>query len=329
MDPAAAGRRELTVDAEAEGTRVDLFLAERIADVSRSRIQQLIREGQVLVDGAPCRPSMAVREGQTISWPAAAGLRPVAIEPEPVPIQAVYEDDDLLVLFKPPGLVVHPAPGNWHGTLVQGLLHRWPGWQAPGGADRPGIVHRLDKETSGLMVVARSARAHLSLVEQISAHRVERAYVALAWGLFEEDRGEIDAPIGRDPRHRQRMAVVAQGGRPASTAYEVLWRFDRLTLVRLVLRTGRTHQVRVHLSFQGHPVFGDPVYGGGLEGSKLPQHERPRYRRWLTEIGRTALHAYRLGFRHPADGERLVFEAPVPDDMEKILLQLIQPGDRG
>jgi len=326
MDSAASARQSLAVDADAEGTRVDVFLAERLAEVSRSRIQRLIREGEVLLDGAACRPSATVREGQVVSWPAGAGLQAPVLEPEPVPIQAVYEDEDVLVLYKPPGLVVHPAPGHWHGTLVHGLLHRWPGWQAPGGADRPGIVHRLDKDTSGLMLVARTARAHLSLAEQISAHTVERAYIALAWGLFEEDRGEIDAPIGRDPRNRQRMAVVARGGRPASTACEVLWRFDRLTLVRLVLRTGRTHQVRVHLSSKGHPVFGDPVYGGGLEGAKLPQHERPQYRNWLREVGRPALHAYRLGFRHPADGEWLAFEAPVPEDMEGVLLQLIQRG---
>ncbi|MFH1144551.1 MAG: RluA family pseudouridine synthase [Candidatus Eisenbacteria bacterium] len=320
------GRLCLTVDEESEGTRIDLFLAQRLEDVSRSRIQQLIRDGQVLLNDAACRPSTPVKEGQTISWPADAGVTLVTLQPEPIPIRAVFEDEDLLVLDKQPDLVVHPAPGHWSGTLVNGLLHRWPDWRAPGGADRPGIVHRLDKDTSGLMVVARSARAFRSLSEQIAAHDVERAYIALAWGVVEGERGEVDAPIGRDPQHRQRMAVVAQGGRPARTAWQVLWRFDRLTLVRLVLRTGRTHQVRVHLASLGHPVFGDPVYGSGVEGPSLPPGERVRCRRWLQELGRLALHAYRLGFRHPEDQEWLAFEAPVPKDMEQVLLDLYQPG---
>jgi len=325
-DSSTPERRWLAVDGEAEGTRVDLFLAQRLEEVSRSRIQKLIREGEVLLDEAPCRPSTPVKDGQTVSWPADAGLVTVTLAPEPIPLQAVFEDDDLLVLYKQPGLVIHPAPGHWSGTLVNALLHRWPGWQAPGGADRPGIVHRLDKDTSGLMVVARSRRAFLSLAEQVSTHRMERAYVALAWGGLAQDRGEVDAPIGRDPRHRQRMAIVKAGGRPAFTTWQVLARFDRLTLVRLVLRTGRTHQVRVHLAGLGHPVFGDPAYGGGLEGTHLPSRERPRYRRWLQDLGRPALHAYRLGFRHPADEEWLIFEAPVPEDMEKILLELSEPG---
>jgi len=324
----AQDRLWLVVDADAEGERVDRFLADRLDDLSRNRIQALIRDGLVRIDGAACRPSTRVKEGQSVSWPAGAGLRPVTLSPEPLPIDAVFEDDDVLVLNKPPGLVVHPAPGHWSGTLVNGLLHRWPGWQAPGGVDRPGIVHRLDKGTSGLMAVARSARGYLSLAAQISSHRMERAYIALAWGVLSGNRGEVDAPIGRDPKARQRMAVVADG-KPARTAWQVLARFDRLTLVRLVLRTGRTHQVRVHLASLGHPVFGDATYGGGVEAARPAARDRFPFSRWVEELGRPALHAYRLGFRHPADEEWLAFEAPVPADIEKFLLALAEQEERG
>jgi len=327
-DPTGARERTVTVDEAAAGMRVDRFLAGRLADVSRSSIQRLIHEGRVLVDGRRCRPSTPVRTGQVVSWPADAGLRVVTLEPEAIAIHAVFEDDDLLVLHKPPGMMVHPGAGRRHGTLVHALLHRWPGWCAPGGAERPGIVHRLDRDTSGLMVVARSARAYHGLRAQIAARQMERAYIALAWGAMEQDAGEMSGPIGRDPHHRQRMAVVRQGGRPAHSVWQVLARFDWLTLLRVGLRTGRTHQVRVHLASAGHPVFGDPWYGGVEFVARLSPRDRPLAHRWLRAVGRVALHAYRLGFRHPADGEWLVFEAPVPPDVEAVLLELAEPGWR-
>ena len=319
-------RGSLTVDDEGEGIRIDLFLAEHAEGVSRSTIQKLIRDGQVLLDGASCKVSTPVKAGQEVSWPADAGLREVEIIPEPVALEVLFEDEDILVIHKSPNLVVHPAPGHWHGTLVHGLLDRWPGWKAPGGELRPGIVHRLDKDTSGLMVVARSLRAYDSLREQFAAHSTSRSYIALVWGELAADEGEIDRPIGRDARSRQKMAVVAEGGRPAFTQWEVLTRFDSLTLLRVGLRTGRTHQVRVHLASLGHPVFGDPVYGGVAYAGRLAPRDRTRAQRLMTELGRFALHAYHLGFNHPLDGERLVFEAPVPEDMEKVLLQLAEPG---
>ncbi|MCK4305684.1 MAG: RluA family pseudouridine synthase [Candidatus Eisenbacteria sp.] len=319
-------RRILLVGEEGEGARIDLFVAEQVEGVSRSRVQRLIRAGSVLLDGQACKPSTVVREGQSVSWPISAGFIETRIEAEPIPLAVVFEDEDIAVLNKPPGLVVHPAPGHWHGTLVHGLLHKWPGWKAPGGVLRPGIVHRLDRDTSGLLVVARSARAYTSLSEQFAAHSTERCYVALVWGDMVGDSGEIDRPIGRDPRNRQRMAVVETGGRPARTGWEVLARFDYLTLLRIGLRTGRTHQVRVHMASLGHPVFGDSVYGGVQYHMRLAPRERPRLRRLLGKLGRFALHAYRLGFRHPADGEWLLFEAPVPEDMEAVLLQLTEPG---
>ncbi len=321
-----AERRSLRVEEEGEGTRVDLYLAERVEAVSRTQIQRLIRSGEVLLDGRPCKPSTPVAEGQEITWPAVAGLTEIRAGAEPVPIDAVFEDDDLLVLHKPPGLVVHPAPGNWGGTLVNGLLHRWPTWEAPGGGVRPGIVHRLDKDTSGLLVVARSGRAYQSLREQFAAHATERLYVALVWGHLPQEEGEIDRPIGRDPHNRQRMAVVDRGGKPARTHWGVLAAFDSFSLLRLGLRTGRTHQVRVHLANMGHPVVGDALYGGVAFARRLAPADRARVQGLMRGLGRVALHAYHLGFRHPADGEWLVFEAPVPRDMEGALLQLMEPG---
>jgi 23S rRNA pseudouridine1911/1915/1917 synthase len=325
-EPPDEVERALIVEEEAEGTRVDRFLAERIAPISRNQIQKLIREESILVDGRPCRASLPVKAGQRITWPRDAGLMTVPLTPEPVEFLPVYEDDDLLVLHKPSGLVVHPAPGHWSGTLVHGLLQRWPDWRAPGSALRPGIVHRLDRETSGLMVVARSMRGYQSLQEQIATHLVERAYIAIAWGVPEQSHGVIATPIGRDPRHRQRMAVVA-GGRPASTQWQRLAQFDTLALIRLLLQTGRTHQVRVHLASVGHPVFGDALYGGVEYAARLAPRERQRIQPWLRELGRVALHAYRLAFRHPADGEWLEFESPLPPDMERVLLHLKAAGE--
>ena len=319
-------QRRLTVDDEADGRRIDRFLADHLADVSRSRIQRLIREGRVRIDGQPCKPSAVLAGGQQVTWPADVGLPVPDLQPEPIPLQVLFEDSDLIVLHKPPGLVVHPAPGHWTGTLVHGLLHRWPGWEAPGGELRPGIVHRLDKDTSGLMVVARSARGYRSLQEQIAEHSAERAYIALAWGGVVGEAGEINQPIGRDPHSRQRMAVRERGGRAARTCWRVLSRFDSLTLLHLVLHTGRTHQVRVHLANWGHPVFADAVYGGVQYAARLAPRERTRARAGMRQLGRQALHAYRLSFRHPADGELLVFEAPIPDDMERILLELSEAG---
>ncbi len=326
MDQAHESRNSLTVEEEGEGTRIDSFLSERVEGITRNQIQKLIRAGRLLVDGEPCKASTPVKAGQQITWPADAGITAVELVPEAIALQALFEDEDLLVLNKPPGLVVHPAPGHWTGTLVHGLLHRWPGWRAPGGALRPGIVHRLDRDTSGLMAVARSARAYASLREQIAGHSTARRYIALAWGGPVADGGEIDRPIGRDPRHRQRMAVLERGGKPAFSSWEVLARFDSLSLLRVGLRTGRTHQVRVHLASMGHPVFGDPLYGGVAYASRLAPRERMFLQGLLRDLDRTALHAYHLAFRHPTDGEPLLFEAPVPRDMERVLLQLTEAG---
>jgi 23S rRNA pseudouridine1911/1915/1917 synthase len=324
---AAAPGREIVVPEEGEGSRLDRFLAGTLPEVSRQRIQSLLRAGRILLDGQRAKPSTRLSPGQRIQLPSDLGPEPTPLRPEPVPLQILYEDEDLLVVHKPAGLVVHPGAGVRHGTLVHGLLHHLPGWPGVGGKDRPGIVHRLDRGTSGLLVVAKSPRAYASLTRQIRQREVQRRYVALAWGQVRPPAGRIELPIGRDPRHRHRMAAGVPGGREAVTEYECLAAFDTLTLLRLSLRTGRTHQIRVHLAARGHPVFGDATYGGGKAYlRRLAPADRPRHLRWLRSLGRPALHAYHLGFRHPADGQWLVFEAPVPRDMEEILEELAATG---
>ncbi len=319
-------RRFLQVGEEGDGIRVDIFLADNLEDISRSRIKNLIKSEQVLVDNEACKPSMTLREGQKISWPLDAGVVTVTITPEPLPLTILFEDDDLMVIHKPPRLVVHPAPGHWTGTLVHGLLHHWGDWNPPGGALRPGIVHRLDKDTSGLMVVARSQRAYDSLCKQFAVHSIQRRYITLVWGQMESSSGSIDRPIGRDPHNRQQMAIVGRGGKPAISNWEVLSQFDFVTLLRVALHTGRTHQVRVHLSSIGHPVFGDKTYGGVAYAKRLQPRDRPLVSQQFRRLDRFALHAYHLSFQHPADQEWLTFEAPVPEDMEAVLLSMKEAG---
>lgn len=240
----------------------------------------------------------------------------------------MHEDDDLIVIDKPAGLVVHPGAGVRSGTLVHGLLHHHPGIAPVGGADRPGIVHRLDKDTSGLMLVAKTERAHRALVEAIRERRVRRVYQALVWGDVRGDSGRIDAPVGRDPRQRKRMAVVRRGGRPAASLWQVLERFGIATLLRVELETGRTHQIRVHLSHAGHPVIGDPTYGGrGRKGLSLGHLERSLASALLACLQRQALHASELVFRHPMTGSESRFEAPLPHDFSRAV-ELLHDGRR-
>lgn len=322
----AEDEERVTVGEDSRGSRLDRFLTGLLPEISRGRIQALIQEGRVTLDGRSAKPSARLDPGQVVRFrPSEVGETgsETVLEPEPIPLSILFEDGDVLVLHKPAGMVVHPGAGVRTGTLVHGLLHHLPGWKGAGGAGRPGIVHRLDRGTSGLMVVAKSARAYRSLVRQIQVRAVKRRYIALVWGTPRPRRGLIERPIGRHPRHRQRMAVVAKGGREAATEYEVLRVFDTLSVLRLSLRTGRTHQIRVHLSSVGHPVFGDVAYGGGKAYvARLAPRDRPAALRWLKNLGRPALHAYHLTLRHPVDGEVMAFEAPVPGDMEHILTEL-------
>jgi 23S rRNA pseudouridine1911/1915/1917 synthase len=315
---------EFTVSENESGTRLDRLLAIRIPDVSRSRIRTWIDEGMVSVDGVAEKPSLQLKPGQLIRLARPAPL-PSTLTPEPVPIHVVYEDEDILVLNKPAGLTVHPGAGRREGTLAHGLLHLRPEREWPGPPERPGIVHRLDRLTSGLMVVACSGRAYLDLQGQIARHELTRGYVALCWGCPATPSGAVDAPIGRDLRDRKKMAVVRRGGRPARTRFRLLRRLDPLSLLDVRLETGRTHQIRVHMAYIGLPIFGDPIYGGGrVFLPRIASEERPLWSARLRRLNRQALHAYHLALRHPRDGRRWVFESPVPDEIDNLLIEMTE-----
>jgi 23S rRNA pseudouridine1911/1915/1917 synthase len=293
-----------------DGLRLDQALAELVPDYSRSRLQQWIRDGQVTLDNRVSRVRERVRCGDTVRIDAEISGES-AFAAEAIGLELIHEDDHLLVINKPPGLVVHPAAGNPDGTLLNALLHHDPGLAA---LPRAGIVHRLDKDTSGLMVVARSLSAHNSLVEALQERRVQREYLAVVNGVLTAG-GRIEAPIGRHPVDRKRMAVVA-GGRAAITHYRVIERYRAHTLVRVRLETGRTHQIRVHMAHIHCPVVGDPVYGGR---PRLPRGAGDALKHALRDFRRQALHAQRLELVHPASGEYMVWEAPLPPDMQWLL----------
>jgi 23S rRNA pseudouridine1911/1915/1917 synthase len=324
---AAAPERHEVVAGEAEGgRRLDAWLASRLGSLSRARVQALIASGHVRLDGAPARPSARVRPGQraVVEVPEAAPARP---QPEDIPVPIVHEDEWLLVVDKPAGLVVHPGAGAPSGTLVNALLGRAAlSLSGIGGVVRPGIVHRLDRGTSGLLVVAKDDATHRALVAQFASRTVEKEYLALVLGTPARPRGEVDAPIGRDPVRRQQMSVRAPRGREARTTWAVEERFDGAALVRVRIHTGRTHQIRVHLASIGHPVAGDAVYGG----TRMPPSRRAASRQALAGLARPALHAARLSFTHPATGGRLTFRSPLPGDVEDVLDRLrealVAPG---
>lgn len=310
----------IQVPAELAGLRLDRALAALLPDFSRTRLQQWLREDRVQCDRGPLRARDPVRGGD---WIEVRGSLPrdERWEAQEMPLDVLYEDADLLVVDKPAGLVVHPAAGNPDRTLVNALLHWDPDLAR---LPRSGIVHRIDKDTSGLLVVARTLRAHRSLVEQLREHSVMREYEAVATGVM-TGGGTVDAPIGRDPRHRTRMAVVP-GGRPAVTHYRVVARFRAHTHVRVRLETGRTHQVRVHLASLHHPLVGDPVYGGRL---RIPAGCSPELAGALRAFRRQALHAARLEFTHPATGNPMSWESPLPADLRALLRSLaedLHPG---
>ncbi|MFL5578586.1 MAG: RluA family pseudouridine synthase [Gemmatimonadaceae bacterium] len=306
--PGGAGaggtHHSFTVEADSD-VRLDSLLAQRLG-LSRTQSATLIATGQATVNGRPEKASYRARAGErvdvTIPPPPSR-----AVVAEDIPLDVVYEDEDLVVVDKPAGMVVHPAPGNWTGTLVNALKGRGGELADEGGEDRAGIVHRLDKDTSGLLLVAKSERAHRSLSHAIAERRVVRRYAALAWGHLDGDRLTVDAPIARDPRDRKRMAIVSSG-RQAKTDFVRLARFDSADLVRAHLHTGRTHQIRVHLSSVGHPVVGDDTYGGG--GGRRLMALPPR---------RHFLHAAWLVFRHPATGAAMELRSPLPADLKRSL----------
>jgi 23S rRNA pseudouridine1911/1915/1917 synthase len=331
-DNPGIGEDTLTVAAADAGQRLDRFLAQRLPAFSRARLQALIRAGAV-ARGPEAVHDLGRRvkagESYTVRVPAPEPAEPL---PEPIPLAVVYEDAHLIVIDKPKGLTVHPAPGHASGTLVNALIaHCGASLSGIGGVKRPGIVHRLDKDTTGLMVVAKTDAAHRSLSEQFAAHgrdgRLERGYRAITWGAPERPRGVIDAALARSAANRTKIAVVSEArGRRAVTRYEVLERFTAggrtavASLLRLVLETGRTHQVRVHLAHIGHPLLGDATYGAGFKASarKLP----PPAQVALEALGRQALHAAELAFEHPITGKRLRFASPLPPDMAQLVAAL-------
>jgi 23S rRNA pseudouridine1911/1915/1917 synthase len=304
------------------GQRADRFLADRLGTVSRSRIKTLIEQGLVWRDGAVLRePAEPVRAGARyrLELPDPVAATPI---PQAIPFTILHEDADLIVLDKPAGLVVHPAPGNPDGTLVNALLaHCGDTLPGIGGERRPGIVHRLDRDTSGVMVVAKTEQALAALSATFARRDLERHYLALCWGLPAPPSGEIEGAIGRDPRDRKRMAVVAHGGKPARTAYATQRSWGlAATLLRCRLATGRTHQIRVHLASRGHPLVGDPVYVRRVPAVARTLAEGPR--RTLLDFPRQALHAASLGFAHPLTGAALRFETPPPADFAALLRRL-------
>lgn len=295
------------------GARLDAYLATQIEDWSRARIQRLIEDGDVLINGRTVKSSYKLRAVDVIDVELA---QPPAtkFEPEEIPIEVVYEDAELVVVNKPAGLVVHPGAGIASGTLANALVYHFQQLSKRAGAFRPGIVHRLDKDTSGLIVVAKTEAAHENLADQFRAREVFKSYVALVHGRVAEDKGIIEQPIARDPRNRTRMAVV-RGGRPALSIYRVRERRERFTLLDVEIKTGRTHQIRVHLSWLKRPVVGDEVYGAG-RGKAVPD---TRIRAKLTRLNRLFLHAEQLGFHHPRTGEELRFKAPLPAELTALL----------
>jgi 23S rRNA pseudouridine1911/1915/1917 synthase len=298
------------IPASAAGRRLDQVLAELFSGYSRSRLQQWIKQGSVLLNGHPAPARYRVTGGEQVEIAARLQVE-TGVQPQPIPLEVRFEDPCLLVLNKPPGLVVHPAAGNPEGTLQNALLYHYPELAS---VPRAGIVHRLDKDTSGLMVVARTLSAHKSLVEQLQARSVRREYLALVQSPVTAG-GTIEAPIGRHPRDRLRMAVVPSG-KPAVTHYRILERFPAHTLLEVGLETGRTHQIRVHMAYIRCPLVGDPLYAGR---QKLPRGVSQRLREALTSFRRQALHAARLELTHPASGERLSWEAEMPDDFRHLL----------
>ncbi len=301
-----------------KGQRLDRYLADQRPELSRSRLQKLIVEGAVCINGKTTRSSYRVVAGDSITIDIPPPIEST-INPEDIPLDIFFEDDHVLVLHKPAGMIVHPAGGVTSGTLVNALLSHCTHLSGINGVLRPGIVHRLDKDTSGLMVVAKSDEGHRGLAAQLEARAMARRYLALIWGGFEEDEGRIEAPIGRHPKDRRRMAV-SQNGRYAATRWKIRARYDFLSLLSLALETGRTHQIRVHLTHLNRPVFGDPLYGGREEKlSGIAPLFRRRATHLLAQTNRQMLHATQLTFVHPVTKKEMMFEARLPEDMQKIL----------
>jgi len=302
-------RRHHSVVTDAEtGERLDTFVS-RVSGVSRNRVQSMIECGHVTVDGGPAKKNHLLCFGETVEWKV-PDPEPENMRPQDMPLEVLFEDEDIIVIDKPAGMVMYPGPGHSESTLANALLARHPSMAGVGGKGRPGVFHRLDRDTSGLVAVALSQRAYDAMVEELKDRRMERVYNALVVGDIAAEVGTIDAPMGRASHDRKKMAVTPSGGLRAVSHFKVLDRFDReYTLVEVTLETGRTHQIRVHFAYIGHPVVGDPDYSRGKSAKRL-------------ELGRQFLHAVRLIFDHPVSGERMSFSSPLPQDLSDVLATL-------
>lgn len=298
-------KREIIVDNEFVNTRLDVFVAKDFQGKSRSYIQKLIEEKYIVVNDNIKKSNYKLRLGDkvTVSLPE---VQELVVEPEDIPLDILYEDNDIIVVNKPQGLVVHPAPGNYSGTLVNALLYHCKDLSGINGVARPGIVHRIDKDTSGVLVIAKNDKSHNKLSEQLKEHSMKREYIALVEGVIKQDKGVVDKPLGRNPKDRLKMGIV-EGGKRAVTHYEVLKRFEKYTLIKCILETGRTHQIRVHMAYLGHPLVGDPVYG---------------YKKQKFNVAGQMLHAKKLGFIHPSTEEYMEFESDIPKYYEEVIRKL-------
>ena len=305
------GLQRLTVSPEDAGVRIDKYLAEQLPDITRSYLQKLLKDGSVQMNGQPVKASTKTAAGALIALTIPEPEEP-EILPEDIPLDILYEDSDVILINKPKNMVVHPAAGHYTGTLVNALMYHCRGdLSGINGVLRPGIVHRIDKDTTGVLIVCKNDRAHNALAEQLKEHSITRKYRAIVCGNLKEDEGTVDAPLGRHPQDRKKMAIVRSGGKRAVTHYRVLERFGNYTYIECRLETGRTHQIRVHMASLGHPLLGDEIYGRAKSPFKLE--------------GQT-LHAMVLGFIHPTTGEYMEFEAPLPEYFEKLLEKLRKSG---
>jgi 23S rRNA pseudouridine1911/1915/1917 synthase len=309
----------IQVTADDVAVRLDRFLDDRLPELTRSQIKRLIDDGAVTLDGVASKAGFKLRGGESVRVvlpdPVAASA-----EPEAIPLSILFEDSSLIVVNKPAHLVVHPAPGHHSGTLVNALLHHCHDLSGVGGELRPGIVHRLDKDTSGVMVATKDDRTHQALGKQFKAHSIQRRYRALVHGVIDRDSGSIDQPVGRHPVHRKKMSTTSRSGRRAVTHWQVRRRYpdDRMSLVDVSLETGRTHQIRVHMSSLNSPIVGDPLYGGT---SRIKSIADSDLRQMVNRLGRQFLHAWQLGFEHP-DEKEMLFQAPMPEELEQIIIYL-------
>jgi 23S rRNA pseudouridine1911/1915/1917 synthase len=321
MNDKAAPESRFKVEPDEDGLRLDAFLVSRCPDMSRTRIQADVDAGRARVNGRDRRKGYRIQAGDEVTY-SALPLEPLEAVPQDIPLEIVYQDETILVVNKPAGMVVHPAAGHPDGTLVNALMHHCKQLAETGDALRPGIVHRLDKDTTGLLAVALTDVAHRSLSEQLQTRTMGRTYRAVSWGAWKEAEGVLTGDIGRHPVQRHKMAVVEQGGRNATTRFKVLEDFGFVQHCEVALETGRTHQIRVHFALKGHPVVGDHLYGDDKRAKGVHPLDRRKADRLVARAKRQLLHATRLKLVHPASGEEMAFEIPLPSDMEVALTGL-------